>query len=107
MGWRLNQAVKNAVTAITLMAIGLAGDSAAHSVAGISGAVNTPYEQNWVDPETQTKLARKEVSNNAGMSLKRTADLKQLYSRFDPKKETIVYCQSGARASETAGVLRA
>ena len=51
-------------------------------------------------------LARKEVSNNAGMSLKRTADLKQLYSRFDPKKETIVYCQSGARASETAGVLQ-
>jgi thiosulfate/3-mercaptopyruvate sulfurtransferase len=72
----------------------------------IPGAVNIPYEQNWVDPETQTKLARKEVSNNAGMSLKRTADLKQLYSRFDPKKETIVYCQSGARASETAGVLQ-
>src|SRR5205814_5159435 len=62
--------------------------------------------QNWVDPETATKLARKQVSNNAGMSLKRTADLKQLYSRFDPKKETIVYCQSGARASETAGVLQ-
>ncbi len=72
----------------------------------IPGAVNIPYEQNWVDPETQTKLARKEVSSNAGMSLKRTADLKQLYSRFDPKKETIVYCQSGARASETAGVLQ-
>jgi len=75
-------------------------------VYGSRGAVNIPYEQNWVDPETQTKLARKEVSNNAGMSLKRTADLKQLYSRFDPKKETIVYCQSGARASETAGVLQ-
>ena len=72
----------------------------------IPGAVNIPYEQNWVDPETQTKLARKEVSNNAGMSLKRSVDLKQLYSRFDPKKETIVYCQSGARASETAGVLQ-
>jgi thiosulfate/3-mercaptopyruvate sulfurtransferase len=72
----------------------------------IPGAINIPYEQNWMDPETQTKLARKEVSNNAGMSLKRTADLKQLYSRFDPKKETIVYCQSGARASETAGVLQ-
>src|SRR5262249_33714931 len=72
----------------------------------IPGAVKIPYEQNWVGPETQTKLARKEVSNNAGMSLKRPADLKQLYSRFDPKKETIVYCQSGARASETAGVLQ-
>ena len=72
----------------------------------IPGAINIPYEQNWVDPETSTKLARKVVNSNAGMSLKRTTDLKQLYSRFDPLKETIVYCQSGARASETAGVLQ-
>jgi thiosulfate/3-mercaptopyruvate sulfurtransferase len=72
----------------------------------IPGAINIPYEQNWVDPETSTKLSRKVVSSNAGMSLKRTTDLKQLYSRFDPHKETIVYCQSGARASETAGVLQ-
>ena len=34
------------------------------------------------------------------------ADLKRLYSRFDPNKETVVYCQSGVRASETAGVLQ-
>jgi len=34
------------------------------------------------------------------------ADLKRLYSRFDPSKETVVYCQSGVRASETAGVLQ-
>jgi thiosulfate/3-mercaptopyruvate sulfurtransferase len=72
----------------------------------IPGAINIPYEQNWVDPQTAGKLARKEVSSNVGMSLKRTADLKQMYSRFDPHKETIVYCQSGARASETAGVLQ-
>jgi thiosulfate/3-mercaptopyruvate sulfurtransferase len=72
----------------------------------IPGAINIPYEQNWVDPETPAKLARKVISSNAGMSLKRTTDLKQLYSRFDPRKETIVYCQSGARASETAGVLQ-
>jgi thiosulfate/3-mercaptopyruvate sulfurtransferase len=72
----------------------------------IPGAINIPYEQNWVDPETSTKLARKVVNSNAGMSLKRTADLKPLYSRFDPLKDTIVYCQSGARASETAGVLQ-
>ena len=32
--------------------------------------------------------------------------MKQLYARLDPGKETIVYCQSGARASETAGVLQ-
>jgi 3-mercaptopyruvate sulfurtransferase SseA len=40
------------------------------------------------------------------MSLKPAEDLKRLYSKLDPSKETIVYCQSGARASETAGVLQ-
>src|SRR5215813_3313874 len=72
----------------------------------IPGAINIPYEQNWIDPETPGKLARKQVANNAGMSLKSVADLKRMYSRFDPNKETIVYCQSGVRASETAGVLQ-
>jgi thiosulfate/3-mercaptopyruvate sulfurtransferase len=72
----------------------------------IPGAINIPYEQNWVDPETLAKLARKQITSNAGMSLKSAADLKRLYSRLDPSKETIVYCQSGARASQTAGVLR-
>src|SRR5215510_9185037 len=72
----------------------------------IPGAVNIPYEQNWIDPETPGKLARKQVTSNAGMSLKSVADLKRLYSSLDPNKETIVYCQSGVRASETAGVLQ-
>jgi thiosulfate/3-mercaptopyruvate sulfurtransferase len=72
----------------------------------IPGAINIPYEQNWIDPETPAKLARKQTNNNGGMSLKPVQDLKRLYSRFDPSKETIVYCQSGARASETAGVLQ-
>ena len=72
----------------------------------VPGAINIPYEQNWVDPDTLGKLARKQITNNAGMSLKPAEDLKQLYSRFDPNKETIVYCQSGARASQTAGVLQ-
>ena len=72
----------------------------------IPGAINIPYEQNWIDPETPGKLARKQVTSNAGMSLKSVADLKRLYSRLDPTKETIVYCQSGVRASETAGVLQ-
>ena len=72
----------------------------------IPGAINIPYEQNWIDPETPAKVARKQTNNNAGMSLKAAGDLKQLYSRLDPSKETIVYCQSGARASETAGVLQ-
>ena len=72
----------------------------------IPGAINIPYEQNWIDPETPAKLARKQVTSNAGMSLKSVEDLKKLYSKLDPKKETIVYCQSGVRASETAGVLQ-
>ena len=72
----------------------------------IPGAVNIPYEQNWVDPATPQKLARREVSDTLGMSLKSVEQLKALYSGLDPSKETIVYCQSGARASETAGVLQ-
>lgn len=72
----------------------------------IPGAVNIPYEQNWTDPETSAKLARKQVTSNAGMSLKSVADLRRLYGKFDLGKETIVYCQSGSRASETAGVLQ-
>jgi thiosulfate/3-mercaptopyruvate sulfurtransferase len=72
----------------------------------IPGAVNIPYEQNWIDPETPAKLSRKQVTSNVGMSLKSVPDLKRLYSKLDPSKETIVYCQSGARASETAGVLQ-
>ncbi len=71
----------------------------------IPGAVNIPYERNWVDPETAIKLARKEVTTTAGMSLKAVADLRALYAGLDPDKETVVYCQSGVRASETAGVL--
>ena len=71
----------------------------------IPGAINIPYEQNWIDPETQAKLGQSKVADNAGMSLKPLADLKTLYSRMDPDKETIVYCQSGVRAAETATVL--
>ena len=71
----------------------------------IPGAVNIPYEQNWVDPDTALKLARKQVADNAGMSLKSEQALKKLYAALDPEKETIVYCQSGTRASETAVVL--
>ena len=71
----------------------------------VPGAINIPYEQNWTDPDTLQKLANKQVSDTRGMSLKSSADLKALYSKLDPDKETVVYCQSGVRASETAGVL--
>lgn len=72
----------------------------------IPGAVNIPYEQNWRDPETPLKLARRQVRSNAGMSLKPAEELRVLYAGLDRNKETIVYCQSGARASQTAGVLQ-
>ena len=71
----------------------------------IPGAINIPYEQNWVDPDTAQKLQRREVRDNAGMSLKPQDSLRALYAKLDPKKETIVYCQSGVRAAETAAVL--
>jgi thiosulfate/3-mercaptopyruvate sulfurtransferase len=72
----------------------------------IPGARNIPYENNWQDPLTLAKLARKQITSNQGMSLKSDADLRATYAGLDPNKETIVYCQSGARASETAGVLQ-
>ena len=71
----------------------------------IPGAINIPYEQNWVDPDTAAKLAQRRVGDNAGMSLKPQASLRELYAGLDPNKETIVYCQSGVRAAETATVL--
>lgn len=71
----------------------------------IPGAINIPYEQNWIDPDTGSKLSKKLVADNAGMSLKKGEDLKKLYAKLDPEKETVVYCQSGVRAAETATVL--
>ena len=32
----------------------------------IPGAVNIPYEQNWIDPETPAKLSRKQVTQQCG-----------------------------------------
>ncbi len=71
----------------------------------IPGAVNIPYEHNWVDPETPLKLALRQARDNRGMALKPAEELKRLYSGLDPEKETIVYCQSGVRAAESAAVL--
>ena len=71
----------------------------------IPGAVNIPYEMNWKDPETATKLARRLVPDNSGATLTSPENLKALYARLDPGKETVVYCQSGVRAAETASVL--
>ena len=72
----------------------------------IPGAVNIPYETNWVDPDTPGKLARRKVDNKDGMNLKSRDALEAMYAQLDKDKETIVYCQSGARASESAVILR-
>ncbi|MBU3593872.1 sulfurtransferase [Polynucleobacter sp. 71A-WALBACH] len=72
----------------------------------IPNAINIPFEENWQDPATSIKLGKKQVSDNSGMALKSQTDLKKLYSGLDPNQETVVYCQSGVRASETATVLK-
>lgn len=72
----------------------------------IPGAINVPYEQNWQDPQTLARLQRGQTRDSSGMSLKPEADLRRLYAGLDPDRETIVYCQSGVRAAETATVLR-
>jgi thiosulfate/3-mercaptopyruvate sulfurtransferase len=71
----------------------------------IPGAVNIPFEQNWKDPETGAKLSRRQVPDNKGAGLAPTDALRSLYAKLDPNKETVVYCQSGVRAAETATVL--
>jgi thiosulfate/3-mercaptopyruvate sulfurtransferase len=72
----------------------------------VPGAVNIPYEENWIDPDTPRKLARKQVDNKDGMNLKPRESLQAMYAQLDPNKETIVYCQSGSRASVLAVVLQ-
>lgn len=72
----------------------------------VPGALNIPYERNWRDPQAAVKLARKDVEGRDGMALKDAAELRALYGTLDPGKETIVYCHSAVRASQTATILR-
>lgn len=72
----------------------------------IPGAVNLPFEDNWVDPQAGAKLAARQVATRSGMSLKPADDLRRLYAGLDPEREVVVYCQSGVRASVTATLLR-
>lgn len=71
----------------------------------IPGAVAVHYMDNWVDPDARSKLDRKQISSAEGLNLKPREQLQTLYAKLDPNKETIVYCQSGVRAAETATVL--
>jgi thiosulfate/3-mercaptopyruvate sulfurtransferase len=72
----------------------------------IPGAVNLPFENNWLDPAAAAKLAAKQVNSRAGMSLKPVAELARPYAGLDRDKEVVVYFQSGVRAAVTASVLR-
>jgi thiosulfate/3-mercaptopyruvate sulfurtransferase len=71
----------------------------------IPAAINVPFEQNWVDPDTRSKLRSGAVKDSSGMSLKSRVDLAKVYEKLDPAKELIVYCQSGNRAAQSAAVL--
>ncbi|HEY1089489.1 MAG TPA: rhodanese-like domain-containing protein [Burkholderiaceae bacterium] len=71
----------------------------------IPGAVSINYVQNQADPEAAGKIAKKLVDNTDGLNLKPRSALHALYSKLDPEKDTIVYCQSGVRAAETATIL--
>ena len=71
----------------------------------IPGAVHIPHNHNFVDPDTMRQLMAKETTDSSGMALKKRAALKRLYARLDPRKETIVYCHTGIRASMTAEIL--
>jgi thiosulfate/3-mercaptopyruvate sulfurtransferase len=71
----------------------------------IPGALNVPFEQNWVDPETRSKLRAGKVKDTAGMALRPRSELAKVYQQLDRDKEVIVYCQSGNRAAQSAAVL--
>ena len=73
----------------------------------IPRAVNMPVQQNWSTLPTAEVMVSRQCGMPDCIHLKPTADLDEVYASLDPDKETIVYCQSGVRASQTASVLRA
>ena len=71
----------------------------------IPGAIHIPSIQNVVDPDAMRRIMAMETIDTSGLALKNRAALKRLYAALDPRKETIVYCHTGIRASMTAAVL--
>lgn len=71
----------------------------------IVGAINIPYERNMTGLGARKPGAPLANAKDA-LALKPETDLRALYALLDPDKETIVYCQSGSRASVTAAVLK-
>lgn len=71
----------------------------------ITGAINIPYERNLTGLGPRKPGTPPQNAKDA-LTLKPEADLRALYALLDPDKETIVYCQSGSRASITSAVLK-
>jgi thiosulfate/3-mercaptopyruvate sulfurtransferase len=71
----------------------------------VVGAINIPYERNFTGLGPRKPGTPPQNTKDA-LALKPEADLHALYALLDPDKETIVYCQSGSRASITAAVLK-
>ena len=71
----------------------------------IPGAIHIPYNQQFVEPDAMRAIMAKETADTSGLALKNRAALERLYAGLDPRKETIVYCHTGIRASMTAAVL--
>ncbi len=72
---------------------------------GIEGWTSAGREASREAPTKVPVALKLEIDPNVAVTTKEVM-ARRLYARFDPGRETIVYCQSGSRASETAGVLQ-
>ncbi len=71
----------------------------------IAGAINIPYERNFTGLPCVNPARRRQIPKTL-WRLNRNPEFRALYALLDPDKETIVYCQSGSRASITSAVLK-
>ena len=71
----------------------------------IPGAINIAYERNWAGTLIRIPGSQQPANKDA-LAIKPVEELKALYANLDPDKETIVYCQSGSRASITTAILK-
>jgi thiosulfate/3-mercaptopyruvate sulfurtransferase len=72
----------------------------------IPGAVNIPLMVNFSNAPTAEQMALHETDIPGGSHFKPKGDLRKIYARLDPNKETWVHCQSGIRSSEAVTLLR-
>ena len=89
-----------AVLAFTLLAAGCGSSSSTTDTAGLDATIASA-----TDAAGTLLCSPAQALIDAGAGLAAGDELKKLYARLDPNKETVVYCQSGVRAAETASVL--